>query len=29
MTCRGVEIDHHDPFILCTGANNARIRLVP
>jgi hypothetical protein len=28
MTCRGVEIDHHDPFILCTGANKARIRLV-
>jgi hypothetical protein len=27
MTCRGVEIDHHDPFILCTGANKARIRL--
>jgi hypothetical protein len=28
MTCRGVEIGHQDPFILCTGANNARIRLV-
>ncbi len=28
MTCRGVEIGHRDPFILCTGANKARIRLV-